>query len=58
MSELRSEVPLLVVFVEALEARGVALSVTAFRKLGPALRQRFEKHTPPITYIRLEDRRT
>jgi class 3 adenylate cyclase len=42
----------------ALEGRGVALSVSAFRKLGPALRRRFKKHTPPITYIRLEDRRT
>jgi class 3 adenylate cyclase len=93
MSEIRSEVPLLVVFDEAhvdlgveallalkdageagdkrydvigktvntaaaLEGRGVALSVSAFRKLGPALRRRFKKHTPPITYIRLEDRRT
>jgi adenylate cyclase len=38
-----------------LDASGVTLSVTAFRKLGPALRQRFKKHTPPITYIRRED---
>jgi class 3 adenylate cyclase len=41
----------------ALEATGVTLSVAAFRKLGPALRQRFKKHTPPVTYIRLEDPR-
>jgi class 3 adenylate cyclase len=41
----------------AMDARGVALSVAAFRKLGPALRRRFKKHTPPVTYIRLEDRR-
>src|SRR5207249_2425133 len=40
-----------------LEATGVALSVAAFRKLGPELRRRFKKHTPPVTYIRLEDRR-
>ena len=40
-----------------LEATGVALSVAAFRKLEPALRRRFKKHTPPVTYIRLEDRR-
>jgi class 3 adenylate cyclase len=42
----------------ALPATGIALSVAAFRKLGPALRRRFKKHTPPVTYIRLEDRRT
>jgi adenylate cyclase len=41
----------------ALEATGVALSVAAFRRLGPALRRRFKKHTPPVTYIRIEDRR-
>ena len=40
-----------------LDATGVALSVAAFRKLGPELRRRFKKHTPPVTYIRLEDRR-
>ena len=40
-----------------LEASGVALSVAAFRKLDPALRRRFKKHTPPVTYIRLGDRR-
>lgn len=38
-----------------LETNGVALSVEAFRQLSPAVRQRFKKHTPPITYIRLED---
>jgi len=41
----------------ALEATGVTLSVAAFRKLSPALRQRFKKHTPPVTYIRVEDPR-
>ena len=41
----------------ALDATGVTLTVNAFRKLGPALRRRFKKPTPPVTYIRLEDRR-
>ena len=40
-----------------LDASGVTLSVEAFRKLGPELRARFKKHTPPITYIRSEDPR-
>lgn len=34
---------------------GVALSAEAFRRLGPAARKRFKKHTPPVTYIRQED---
>lgn len=38
-----------------LESNGVALSAEAFRRLGPEVRQRFKKHTPPITYIRQED---
>ena len=38
-----------------LETNGVALSVEAFRRLGPEVRQRFKKHTPPVTYIRQED---
>jgi len=40
-----------------LEGAGVTLSVPAFRKLGPELRRRFRKHTPPIAYIRHEDPR-
>ena len=40
-----------------LEGSGVTLSVEAFRKLGPGVRARFRKHTPPIIYIRLEDPR-
>ncbi|HEY5927508.1 MAG TPA: adenylate/guanylate cyclase domain-containing protein [Kofleriaceae bacterium] len=40
-----------------LDSTGVALSVPAFRTLGPELRARFRKHTPPVTYIRLEDPR-
>jgi len=38
-----------------LDASGVALSVEAFRQLSPATRQRFKKHTWPVTYIRVED---
>ncbi len=38
-----------------LETNGVALSVEAFRQLGPEVRQRFKKHTPAVTYIRQED---
>jgi adenylate cyclase len=38
-----------------LDSTGVALSVEAFRALSPALRQRFKKHTWPVTYIRAED---
>jgi len=40
-----------------LDASGVTLSVEAFRRLGPELRARFKKHTPPVTYIRAEDPR-
>jgi len=39
-----------------LEAREFALSAQAFRQLSPPMRQHFKKHTPPITYIRTEDR--
>jgi adenylate cyclase len=38
-----------------LETSGIALSAEAFRRLGPEVRTRFKKHTPPITYIRQED---
>jgi len=38
-----------------LESAGLALSAEAFRQLDPESRQRFKKHTPPITYIRQED---
>ena len=38
-----------------LDSVGVTLSVEAFRSLSPELRQRFKKHTAPITYIRVED---
>ena len=38
-----------------LDGGGVCLSVDAFRALGPAMRQKFKKHTWPVTYIRVED---
>lgn len=38
-----------------LESSGVALSVEAFRRLGSEARKRFKKHTPAVTYIRVED---
>jgi len=39
-----------------LPTRSFALSAQAFRRLSPDTRKRFKKHTPPITYIPLEDR--
>lgn len=39
------------------QSRGVALTADAFRKLSKPMRRRFKKHTPPITYIGVEDRR-
>ena len=38
-----------------LESTGVALSAEAFRQLGAETRKRFKKHTPPVTYIRVEE---
>jgi class 3 adenylate cyclase len=40
-----------------LDATGVTLSVQAFRKLERELRACVKKHTPPITYIRIQDPR-
>ncbi len=40
-----------------LRSTGVALSVPAFRKLSPQLRQHFKRHTPPVTYLRSGDPR-
>jgi class 3 adenylate cyclase len=40
-----------------LQTRGLAISAQAFRLLSPDLRKRFKKHTPPILYIPVEDRR-
>ena len=38
-----------------LGSTGVTLSSEAFQRLSPELRQRFKQHTPPITYVRIED---
>jgi class 3 adenylate cyclase len=38
-----------------LESSGLALSAELFRRLSPQMRTHFKKHTPPITYIRVED---
>jgi adenylate cyclase len=38
-----------------LDSTGIALSVEAFRALSKDLRQRFKKHTWPVTYIANED---
>ena len=38
-----------------LTANGLALSPQAFRKLAPETRKHFKKHTPPITYIPVEE---
>jgi class 3 adenylate cyclase len=37
-----------------LKAAGSAITPEAFRKLSPETRKLFKKHTPPITYIPLE----
>jgi len=39
-----------------LATRGVAISAQAFRLLSAEARKRWKKHTPPITYIPMEDR--
>jgi len=39
-----------------LDVAHLGISAQAFRKLGPDSRKRFKKHTPPVTYIRVEDR--
>lgn len=38
-----------------LPSRGVAISVQAFRALGPDGRRRFKKHTPAVTYIPVDE---
>lgn len=40
-----------------LATKDFALSAEAFRALSPAARQAFKKHTPPITYLPVDDRR-
>ena len=39
-----------------LPTRTFAMSAQVFRLLSPDARKRFKKHTPPITYIPIEDR--
>ena len=40
-----------------LPSKGLAMSAAVFRSLEPATRQLFKKHTPPITYIGVDDTR-
>jgi adenylate cyclase len=40
-----------------LATRGLALSAQAFRWLSAPARKQFKKHTPPLLYIPVEDRR-
>jgi hypothetical protein len=39
-----------------LESGPLVLSPQAFRALDAEARRHFKKHTPPVTYIRVEDR--
>lgn len=39
-----------------LDTSGFAMTPSVFRALDPTTRKRFKKHTPPITYIALEDK--
>jgi len=41
----------------SLPSAGLAMSPAVFRSLEPATRQRFKKHTPPNTYIGVDDAR-
>jgi class 3 adenylate cyclase len=40
-----------------LPSTGLAMTPAVFRRLAPATRQLFKKHTPPISYICIEDSR-
>jgi class 3 adenylate cyclase len=40
-----------------LPSTGLAMTPTVFRRLAPATRQLFKKHTPPVSYICVEDSR-
>jgi class 3 adenylate cyclase len=40
-----------------LPSTGLAISPAVFRRLDPSTRQAFKKHTPPITYISVDDSR-
>ena len=39
-----------------LKSNGLAISVETFRKLKPNTRKFFKKHTPPITYVDVDER--
>jgi len=39
-----------------LTSDGLALTPQVFRRLTPQTRRHFKKHTPPISYISVEDR--
>jgi class 3 adenylate cyclase len=39
----------------AVPSQGFAMTPPAFRALSPETRKMFKKHTPPVTYIALED---
>jgi len=39
-----------------LKSMGFAISVQAFRQLSPETRRLFKKHTPPVTYIDVNER--
>jgi class 3 adenylate cyclase len=41
----------------SLPSTGISISPAVFRSLEPATRQLFRKHTPPITYISVDDTR-
>ncbi len=41
-----------------LQTRSFAISPQVFRLLSPEVRRRLKKHTPPVTYIPIEDRHT
>ena len=38
-----------------LKSKGFAMTPQVFRRLAPATRKQFKKHTPPITYIPIEE---
>lgn len=40
--------------VAVMDSTGFAMSAQAFRKLSPATRKLFKKHTPPVSYIPIE----
>ena len=41
----------------SMPSAGLAMSPAVFRSLEPATRQLFKKHTPPVTYIGVDDAR-